>query len=287
MRRSVTNLSCQTRGTVTNPFTRACPIPSPAVRVVTWNVNSIRTRHARVHAWLAHHRPHIALLQETKCTDAAFDGLGLRAAYEELGYEVAHHGRDHWNGVAILSKVGLHDVATGFPGVNRPPYDEARVISATCDGVRVHSVYAPNGRALADPHYLTKLVWLERLRSVLDGGHPTILAGDLNVAPADIDVYDPVRWRRRTHASPPERAAIGALLDLGLRDVTRELLPHAGVYTWWSYRPGQFEQNRGLRIDLLLCSDQVADRAQQVTIDVDERAGRVPSDHAPVVLDLD
>lgn len=233
------------------------------------------------------HRPDVVLLQETKCTDAAFEVFADRC--RSLGYDVAHHGVDHWNGVAILSRVGLDDVRRGLPGVNRAPFDEARIISAACDGLDVHSVYAPNGRKLDDPHYLFKLVWLERLRSVVRHDRPTVLAGDLNVAPTDLDIYDPARWRRRTHASPPERAAIESLVDDGLRDVTREHLTGAGVFTWWSYRPAQFEQNRGLRIDLALCSHQVADEVARVWIDVDERRGghptEKPSDHAPLVVD--
>lgn len=259
------------------------------MRIVTWNVNSIRARQGRVLAWLAQHRPDVALLQETKCTDVHFASEGFTDAYERLGYQVAHHGHDHWNGVAVLSRVGLADVQRGFPGANRAPYDEARVMAATCGGLRVWSVYAPNGRELDDPHYLFKLVWFERLRAAVaadTSGLPQVLAGDVNVAPTDADIYDPVRWRRRTHASPPERAAVTALLDVGLRDVTREHLPGAGVFTWWSYRPGQFEQNRGLRIDLALCSPAVADRVEHVWIDTAERAGAVASDHAPVVLDL-
>ena len=259
--------------------------------MVSWNVNSIRARQGRVLDWLRRYEPDVALLQETKCTDAQFASVGFADEFEALGYEVAHHGRDHWNGVAVLSRVGLTDVQRSFPGVNRPPLDESRVIGATCGGQRVWSVYAPNGRTLADPHYLFKLVWFERLRACVAGdasasGLPQLLAGDMNVAPADIDIYDPVRWRRLTHASPPERAAIAALVDLGLRDVTREHLPDAGVYTWWSYRPGQLDNNRGLRIDLVLCSPAIADRVRGVWIDRDERAGAVASDHAPLVLDL-
>lgn len=256
---------------------------------MTWNVNSIRARQQRVLAWLLRQQPDIALLQETKCTDALFASAGFADEFEALGYQVAHHGRDHWNGVAVLSRVGLTDVQRGFPGVNRPPYDESRVIAATCGGLRVWSVYAPNGRTLADPHYLYKLVWFERLRAAVaadTSGAPHVLTGDFNVAPADLDIYDPVRWRRLTHASPPERAAVASLVDLGLRDVTREHRPGAGVYTWWSYRPGQFEHDRGLRIDLALCSDAVADRVRDVWIDRDERGGSVPSDHAPLVLDV-
>lgn len=218
------------------------------MRVVTWNVNSIRARQQRVLDWLVRHQPDVALLQETKCTDEAFAADEITGAYEALGYEVAHHGHDHWNGVAILSRVGLTDVVSGFPGVNRPPYDEARVISATCADVRMWSVYAPNGRELDDPHYLFKLVWFERLRAAVaadPSGAPTLLAGDMNVAPTSLDIYDPARWKRRTHTpSPPEHAAV-ALVELGFRDVMREVHPGPDVYTWWSYRPGQFRGQQG------------------------------------------
>ncbi len=259
------------------------------MRLATWNVNSIRSRHGRVHAWLERRRPDIALLQETKCSDAAFAELGT--AFEALGYAVAHHGRDQWNGVAILSRVGLDDVRRGLPGANRPPFDEPRVVSAVCAGIDVHSLYAPNGRELDDPHYLFKLVWLERLRGAIRHDRPTIVAGDFNVAPSDVDIYDPARWRRRTHASPPERAAIRTLVDDGLVDVGRSDEHEPGRYTWWSYRPGQFERNRGLRIDLALCSTSVADRVSDVWVDVDERtddgrSGEKPSDHAPVIVDI-
>ena len=258
------------------------------MRLATWNVNSIRSHHVRVAAWVDRHRPDVLALQETKCTDEVFAALMSDALPH--GYEFVHHGRDHWNGVAIISCVGIDETRSGLPGVNRPPYDEPRLISAVCGGVDVHSLYVPNGRTLDDPHYLYKLVWLERLRTAHRRGRPTVMLGDFNVAPADRDVYDPSRYRRKTHTSPPERAAIGALLDTGLRDVVRERLPDDGVFTWWSYRPGQFAQNRGLRIDLALCSDDVADRVTSVWIDRDERTddGREekPSDHAPVVIDV-
>ncbi|MEZ5342380.1 MAG: exodeoxyribonuclease III [Acidimicrobiales bacterium] len=253
------------------------------MRIATWNVNSIRTRHGR--------RDEVASGQRCRHPATARDEVSRRADvavddYANLGYETAHTGVDHWNGVAILSRVGLDDVRRGFPGDNRPPFDEARVMSALCGGIRVWSVYVPNGRELDDPHYLFKLVWLERLRSSIDPREPNVVAGDFNVAPTDADIYDPRRWKKRTHASKPERGAIVALTDLGLRDVMREHLPGPGVFTWWGYRPGQFELNRGLRIDLALCSPSVADRVRTVRIDTEERAGERPSDHAPVVLEL-
>lgn len=258
------------------------------MRIASWNVNSIRSHRRRVGEWLERHEPDVLLLQETKCADEVF--APFAAEFARLGYEAAHFGRDHWNGVAILSRVGLGDVRPGFPGNNRWPYDEARVLTGMCGGIAVASLYAPNGRELGDPHYLFKLVWLERLRSIVDPAAPMILAGDFNVAPADLDIYDPVRWRRRTHASPPERDAIQALLDAGLVDVTREHLPDPGTFTWWSHRPGQFEQNRGLRIDLALATHDVAERVDRVWIDVEERGrphpDEKPSDHAPLVVEL-
>jgi exodeoxyribonuclease-3 len=262
------------------------------VRIISWNVNSIRSRHERTTALLARHNPDVVLLQETKCTDNTFEPIAK--PWRELGYEVAHHGVDHWNGVAILSRCGLDDVSIGFPGTNREPYDEARLISATCGGIRLHNIYVPNGRELDNPHYLFKLVWLERLRTVIDPSRPTLLAGDFNVAPADIDIYDPKRFRRTTHASPPERAAIEALLDCGLVDVARSKAPDTeGIYTFWNYRPGQFERNRGLRIDLALATADVVPRIDAITVDTAERApladgaaGEKPSDHAPLILTL-
>jgi len=252
------------------------------MRVATWNVNSIRTRIDQVVSWLEQWRPEVVLLQETRCPDHAFPTKAVTRA----GYGVAHHGIDHRNGVAILSRIGLGDVQRGFPGISRPPFDEARLLSATCGGVRLHCVYVPNGRELDDPHYLFKLVWLERLRSVVDPARPSIVGGDVNVAPTDLDIYDPSRWRRRTHASAPERAAIDALGDVGLVDVTRTHHPGPGVYTWWGYRPGMFESNRGLRIDLLLATHDLAARTTAVAIDSEARAAERPSDHAPVVMDI-
>lgn len=259
---------------------------SNSLRVATWNVNSIRVRVDQVVTWLVDRSIDVALLQETKCGDEAFPFEPFTAA----GYEVAHHGVDHWNGVAIVSRVGLDDVQRGFSGPQAPPFDEPRLIAATCGGVRCWSVYVPNGRELWDPHYAFKLVWLERLRHevVLHGviEQPFVVAGDFNVAPADADIYMPSRWRRRTHASAPERAGIDALLDVGLRDVTREHRPEPGVYTWWNYRPGQFEKDHGLRIDLALCSPPLADRVRAVDIDRSARADPRPSDHAPLTLDV-
>ena len=261
-------------------------MPRDAARIVSWNINSIRVRVEQVCEWAKANDADVVLLQETKCGDADFPF----DAFTEAGYEVAHHGTNHWNGVAIASRVGLEDVARGFDGAQAPPFDEPRLMAATCGGVRCWSVYVPNGRELWDPHYAFKLVWLERLRHELISTGSTdlasVVAGDFNVAPTDDDIYMPSRWKRRTHASEPERAGIKALVDLGLRDVTREHLPEPGVYTWWNYRPGQFEKDHGLRIDLALCSPSVADATHTVWIDRAARGATRPSDHAPLVIDL-
>jgi exodeoxyribonuclease-3 len=257
------------------------------LRIASWNINSIRARVDQVTSWATANEVDVLLLQETKCGDANFPF----AAMVEAGYEVAHHGVNHWNGVAILSRVGLEDTSRGFQGPQQSPFDEPRLIAATCGGVRCWSVYVPNGRELWDPHYAFKLVWLERLRHELivagAAEKASVIAGDFNVAPTDDDIYMPSRWRRRTHASEPERSGIRALVDAGFRDVTREHLPDPGVYTWWNYRPGQFEKDHGLRIDLALCSTAAADSAKRVWIDRAARGVVRPSDHAPLVIDLD
>ena len=256
------------------------------MRIATWNINSIRTRVDQTVAWAVEHDADVILLQETKCGDEQFPFADFTAA----GYEVARHGVDHWNGVAIASRVGLADVVRGFTGPQSPPFDEPRLIAATCADVRVWSAYVPNGRELGDPHYLYKLVWLERLRAELDradaAGRRSIVAGDFNVAPADVDIYDPKRWRRRTHASPAERAGIHHLLELGLVDIARALHPDTPEFTWWNYRPGQFEKDAGLRIDLALCSPAIAAGTTAAWVDRAARTHERPSDHAPLVLDL-
>ena len=236
--------------------------------------------------WADHHDADVLLLQETRCAEVDFPHDRFTGA----GFEVAHHGVDHRNGVAIASRLGLTDVREGFSGPQRPPFDEPRLVAATCGGLRLWSVYVPNGRELDDPHYLVKLVWLERLRAELaagiEPGLPALVAGDFNVAPTDLDIYMPSRWKRRTHASPPEREALAALVDQGLRDVTREHRPGPGVYTWWNYRTDALAKDQGLRIDLALCSDPLADRVTDVWIDREARAAERPSDHAPLVIDV-
>jgi len=255
------------------------------VQVATWNVNSIRARASLVAAWLADQRPEICCLQETKCKDVDFPF----EMFEDIGYQVAHYGLSHWNGVAILSRVGLRKVRRGFSGYQEEPFNEARSISAECGGIRVWSIYAPNGRTLDDPHYLFKLVWFERLRGELVASKaskgPTVVVGDFNVAPADTDIYDPRRWKHRTHASAPERAAIEALLALGFFDLAREWDGDDPSYTWWNYR-SKLEDDKGLRIDLALGSEEVLQELKGVTVDRLARRAERPSDHAPLVVEL-
>jgi exodeoxyribonuclease-3 len=256
------------------------------VRLVTWNVNSIRARIDAVVGWCERHAPDVVLLQETKCTDEVFADPAIGGRLSALGYDVVHHGTNQYNGVAVASRVGLADVAFGFPDRDDGVFGEARLISATCGGIRCHDVYVPNGRKAHTEHWEAKVAWLHHLRTVVDVARPTVVAGDVNVQRADVDVYDPRRWRNRNHATPEERAALAALIDHGLRDVVREQHPEPGVYTWWNHAAGQFARNRGMRIDLVLATDDVADRVEAAWIDTDERGRPGSSDHAPVVVDL-
>jgi exodeoxyribonuclease III len=253
------------------------------VRLATWNVNSVTARLPRLVDWLAATKPDVVCLQETKV--AAFPGATL----EELGYEVAHHGTGRWNGVAILSRVGLADVRAGFPGEPGYPDPEARAIGATCGGVRVWSVYVPNGRTVDDPHYAYKLTWLAALRTALADelpGHDRLaLCGDFNVAPSDSDVFDPKAFIGSTHVTEPERAALGALRDLGLVDVVPRPLKGNNPFTYWDYRAGMFHQDLGMRIDLVYVTPGIADTVTDAYIDREARKGKGPSDHAPIVVD--
>jgi len=255
------------------------------VRIATWNVNSLNARLPRVEEWIGYARPDVLLLQETKLADAAFPAL----AFQALGYESAHHGQGRWNGVAVLSRVGLDDVHAGFDD-DAEPDAEARVVWATCGGVRVASVYVPNGRDLADDHYRYKLEWLARLRRGLDGvdpSEPLVIGGDFNIAPTDDDVWDPAAFEGATHVSPPEREALGGLLDWGLVDTFRRLHGEPGLFSWWDYRAGNFHKRKGMRIDLLLATAPLADAATFALIDRQARKGTQPSDHAPVLADFD
>ena len=255
------------------------------MRIATWNVNSVKQRVPRLLPWLEQRRPDVVCLQETKLTDEAFATL-LADPLAERGYTFAHHGQGQWNGVALLSRVGLDDVERGFPG--QPDYDgraEARAISATCGGVRVHSLYVPNGREVASDHYAYKLTWLDALRAAVAAGPDDVaLCGDINIAPADADVFDPAAYVGHTHVTPPERDAVAAF---GLVDVLRERWPDERVFSYWDYRAGMFHQDLGMRIDLILASAPVAARAKAAWVDREARKGRLPSDHAPVIVDLD
>ena len=259
-----------------------------AVRLATWNVNSVKQRMPRLLPWLDERRPDVVCLQETKLADDAFADLLL----DELaarGYEVAAHGEPAWNGVAILSRVGLDDVVAGLPGAPGFPAPEARAVSATCGGLRVVSVYVPNGRQPDSDHYRYKLAWLAALREhVAEHAATTVVAGDMNIAPTDQDVFDPDAYVGQTHVTAPERDALSDLQAVGLHDVVRERWPGTErVFSYWDYRAGMFHQDLGMRIDLVLAGDDVAARVQAAWIDRQARKGKGPSDHAPVIVDLD
>jgi exodeoxyribonuclease-3 len=258
------------------------------MRLATWNVNSAKQRLPRLLAWLDERRPDVVCLQETKLTDEAFAEL-LTAPLGERGYEVAAHGESQFNGVAILSRAGLEDVVHGLPGGPGFPHQEARAVAATCGGVRVISVYVPNGREPGSDHYRYKLAWLTALRDVVAAGAPstTVVLGDINIAPTDADVFDPAAFAGHTHVTEPERRALADLQSVGLRDVVRDRWPTERVFSYWDYRAGMFHKDLGMRIDLVLAGDAVAARVQAAWIDRQARKGKGPSDHAPVIVDLD
>jgi exodeoxyribonuclease-3 len=257
------------------------------MRIATWNVNSVKQRVPRLLPWLDERGPDVVCLQETKLADDAFADL-LGAALADRGYAVAVHGEATWNGVAILSRVGLDDVVVGLAGAPGFPHPEARAVSATCAGVRVISVYAPNGRVPDSEHYLYKLAWLASLREVVAADPArTVVCGDMNIAPTDDDVFDPDAYIGQTHVTPAERAALAELQAAGLHDVVRDRWPGERVFTYWDYRAGMFHQDLGMRIDLVLAGAEVADRVRAAWVDRQARKGSRPSDHAPVIVDLD
>jgi len=257
------------------------------VRIATWNVNSLKQRLPRVLPWLDERQPDVVCLQETKLADDAFAEL-LGDELANRGYAVAAHGEATWNGVAILSRAGLEDVVAGVAGAPGFPHPEARAVSATCDGIRVISVYVPNGRVPDSEHYQYKLAWLASLREMVAAGpQPVIVCGDMNIAPTDADVFDPDAYIGQTHVTPPERAALAELEAIGLHDVVRDRWPNERVFTYWDYRAGMFHQDLGMRIDLVLASGAVADRVRAAWVDRKARKGSGPSDHAPVIVDLD
>jgi exodeoxyribonuclease III len=272
------------------------------VRIATWNVNSVGARLPRLNEWLELVEPDVLCLQEIKCTSDAFPGD--RA--EELGYEVAANGEGRWNGVAILSRVGLADVELGFTGqppyapppdeddpalIGAPPKVEARAIGATCGGLRIWSLYVPNGRSLDSPHYLYKLEWLAALKDALAPevaqDRPFIVTGDYNIIPTDEDVWDPSMFVGATHVTDAERKALADLRALGLADVIPRAMKYDTPYTYWDYRAGMFHKNQGMRIDLVYANSAVSAAVKDAYVDRDARKGKGPSDHAPVVLDWD
>jgi len=257
------------------------------VRLATWNVNSIKQRVPRLLPWLDQRRPDVVCLQETKLADEAFTDL-LGEQLVSRGYEVALHGEVQWNGVAILSKVGLDDVVPGVAGAPGFPLPEARAVSAICGGIRVTSVYVPNGRVPDSDHYRYKLEWLAALaEQVRSGPSETVVCGDMNIAPTDEDVFDPEAYIGQTHVTAPEREALAQLQAVGLRDVVRDRWPGKRVFTYWDYRAGMFHQDLGMRIDLVLATAPVSDRVRAAWVDRQARKGSGPSDHAPVMVDLD
>ena len=254
------------------------------MRLATWNVNSLRSRIDRVEAFVQRHEIDVLAVQETKARDEQLPLMGLAS----MGYEAAAVGYNQWNGVAIFSRVGLDDVQIGFDGMPEWQGDpEARAISATCGGVRVWSLYVPNGRKPDDPHFDYKLDWLDQLHSVVQNpDRQTVLVGDWNVAPQDEDVYDISAFRGSTHVTPQERERFQRFLDSGYADVVRPHAPGTDGYTYWDYFHQRFERNRGMRIDFVLADAVAAARVTNAWVDKDERAGKGTSDHAPVIVDL-
>jgi exodeoxyribonuclease-3 len=260
------------------------------VRVATWNVNSVTARLPRLLEWLEQTAPDAVCLQETKVAAGAFPAADVEA----LGYQVAHHGQGRWNGVAVLSRVGLDDVVNGFPCCPGFPDEdtvEARAVAATCGPVRLMSVYVPNGRAVDDPHYAYKLRWLAALRESIGAeaaaARPFAVLGDYNVAPTHADVWDPAAFEGATHVTEPERAALGELRGTGLVDVVPRIAKGPHPYTYWDYRDGAFHKGMGMRIDLVYGNAAFAGAVRDAYVDREARKGKGPSDHAPVVVDLE
>jgi exodeoxyribonuclease-3 len=266
------------------------------MRLATWNINSIRARADRALAFLERTGTDVLALQETKCKDEQFP----REMFEAAGYEVVTSGYSQWNGVAILSRVGIADVERSFagqPGFGVEPVTEARALGATCGGVRVWSLYVPNGRDVGDPHFTYKLAWLEQLRVAAeqwitappagtgDPAAPVALVGDWNIAPLDEDVWDIAAFAGATHVTPAERAAFAAFASAGYTEVSREHLPER-TYTYWDYKQLRFPRNEGMRIDFTYASPALASRVTGVSVERVERKGKTPSDHVPVVLDI-
>ena len=251
--------------------------------IATWNVNSLKARLDRVTQWVNENQPDVLCMQETKMKDEVFPAL----TFAELGYESAHFGQGQWNGVAIISKVGLTDVVNNFAKPIEPD-NEARIISATCAGVKVVCVYVPNGRALDDDHYTYKLGWMKKLRQHADAiakpSERLVIGGDFNIAPTDDDVWDVTKFDGATHVSAPERKVFAELCEWGLIDAFRELHPEPKVFSWWDYRNGSFHKGEGMRIDFLLATKSLMSQVEASSIDRNARKGEKPSDHVPVTI---
>ncbi|MGI9597451.1 MAG: exodeoxyribonuclease III [Acidimicrobiales bacterium] len=256
------------------------------MRIASWNVDSIRARLPLVERWIDETRPDVLCLQETKVSDRAFP----RAPFTERGYDVAVAGSGGYGGVAMMARPGLRRVQVGIPGA-RPPLAERRTVSADVDGLRIHTVYAPNGRKVGTRHHEVKLAWLELFRAwvVMDGlgdGRPTMVIGDLNIAPADIDVWEPARYRKRNLTSPAERCRFERLLGAGLVDLVRRHHGDEPVFTWWNRRGDFYESDRGWRLDHALADPATAARLRSVLVDRAERGRPGASDHAPLLVEL-
>jgi exodeoxyribonuclease-3 len=258
------------------------------MRFATWNVNSLKARLPRVEEFLSYANVDVLCLQETKTSDKTFPALTFSA----LGYESVHHGQGQWNGVAILSRVGIAAPSNGFGDAHVDPYEgDARVLTAECGGVRFVSVYVPNGREVGTEFYERKLHWLSAMHDWVNAEftptEPVVILGDFNVAPTDRDVWDPKAFIGATHVTDPERKAVARLEEWGFVDTFRAVYPDDDrLYTYWDYRAGDFHQHRGMRIDLALATKPVADRVQWAVVDRNARKGTHPSDHAPLIVDL-
>jgi exodeoxyribonuclease-3 len=257
------------------------------MRLATWNVNSLKARQPRVEEWLQYARPDVLCLQETKLSDDAFPALSFSA----LGYESVHHGHRQWNGVAILSRVGIDDVTSGFDPQMVDPYEgDARLLAATCGGIRVVSTYVPNGREVGSEFYERKLEWLgclhDWIAATASPDQDLAVMGDFNVAPDDRDVWSVKAFTGSTHVTEPERAAVARLREWGLVDAFRHCYADDRLFTYWDYRRGDFHEHRGMRIDLALVTPPLVDRLTWVVVDRNARKGKLPSDHAPMILDF-
>jgi exodeoxyribonuclease-3 len=256
------------------------------VLIATWNVNSLKARLERVTQWVIENTPDVLCMQETKMKNDVFP----TSVFSELGYESAHFGQGQWNGVAIISRVGLENVIPNFAPTIEPD-GEARIISATCGGVKVVSVYVPNGRALDNDHYTYKLEWMKKLKQhatkIAKPTEDLVIGGDFNIAPTDDDVWDITKFEGATHVSAPERKAFNSLCEWGLTDVYRDMHPEPKVFSWWDYRNGSFHKGEGMRIDFLLATKSLAKRAKSSEIDRNARKGEKPSDHVPVMITVE